>query len=57
MSDIVRKEDLPSKISTLIEQARRKVAQTINQEMVLLYWNIGKTISPITAWRIGGAKS
>ena len=32
------------KISKLIEQARRKVATTINQEMVLLYWNIGKTI-------------
>ena len=32
------------KISGLIEQARRKVATTINQEMVLLYWNIGKTI-------------
>ena len=32
------------KISGLIEQARRKVATTINQEMVLLYWNIGKTV-------------
>lgn len=32
------------KISGLIEQARRKVATTINQEMVHLYWNIGKTI-------------
>lgn len=32
------------KISVLIEQARKKVAVTINQEMVLLYWNIGKTI-------------
>jgi predicted nuclease of restriction endonuclease-like (RecB) superfamily len=32
------------KISDLIEQARRKVATTINQEMVVLYWNIGKTI-------------
>lgn len=32
------------KIAGLIEQARRKVASTINQEMVLLYWNIGKTI-------------
>ena len=33
-----------AKISGLIEQARRKVAITINEEMVLLYWNIGKTI-------------
>ncbi len=32
------------KISELIEQARRKVATTINQEMVLLYWSIGKTV-------------
>lgn len=32
------------KISVLIEQARKKVATAINQEMVLLYWNIGKTI-------------
>jgi predicted nuclease of restriction endonuclease-like (RecB) superfamily len=32
------------KIAELIEQARRKVAATINQEMVVLYWNIGKTI-------------
>lgn len=32
------------KIAVLIEQARQKVATTINQEMVFLYWNIGKTI-------------
>ena len=32
------------KISVLIEQARKKVAVTINQEMVVLYWNIGKTV-------------
>lgn len=32
------------KISHLIEQTRKNVAITINQEMVLLYWNIGKTI-------------
>lgn len=44
MNDIVKKEDLLSKISILIEQARKKVAITINQEMVVLYWNIGKTI-------------
>ena len=31
-------------ISSLIEQARRKVATTINEEIVLLYWNIGKKI-------------
>jgi len=32
------------KIANLIEQARKKVAVTINEEMILLYWNIGKTI-------------
>lgn len=44
MNKIEKKADLFDKISSLIEQARRKVAITINQEMVLLYWNIGKTI-------------
>jgi hypothetical protein len=32
------------KIAHLIEQARKKVVITINEEMVVLYWNIGKTI-------------
>ncbi len=32
------------RIAGLIEQARRRVATAINQEMVMLYWNIGKTI-------------
>jgi len=32
------------KISGLIESARRKVAASVNHEMVLLYWNIGKAI-------------
>lgn len=32
------------KIAGLIEKARQKIATTINEEMVLLYWNIGKTI-------------
>jgi len=44
MSNIEKRENLFDKIAGLIEQARRKVATTINQEMVLLYWNIGKTI-------------
>ncbi|PKN00586.1 MAG: cytoplasmic protein [Elusimicrobia bacterium HGW-Elusimicrobia-2] len=35
---------LLGKISGLIERARRKVAASINHEMVLLYWNIGKAI-------------
>jgi len=44
VNDIVGSKDIFEKISVLIEQARRKVAITINEEMVLLYWNIGKTI-------------
>lgn len=44
MNDIVKKENLLGRISTLIEQARKKVALTINEEMVILYWSIGKTI-------------
>ncbi|MGC9001100.1 DUF1016 N-terminal domain-containing protein [Caldisericum sp.] len=36
--------NLFARISELIEQAKSRVATTINEEMVLLYWNIGKTI-------------
>lgn len=44
MDKIKKNKDLFDKISVLIEQARKKVAAAINQEMVILYWNIGKTI-------------
>ncbi|MDI6735310.1 MAG: PDDEXK nuclease domain-containing protein [bacterium] len=44
MNEIEKNKGLFDKISGLIEQARKKVAITINQEMVVLYWNIGKTI-------------
>lgn len=44
MKEIEKAQGLFDKISGLIEQARRKVATTINQEMVVLYWNIGKII-------------
>lgn len=44
MSKIEKDEDIFNKISHLIEQARKRVATTINEEMVLLYWNIGRTI-------------
>ena len=40
----LQKEDIFDKVSGLIEQARQKIATAINQEMVLLYWNIGKII-------------
>ncbi|WP_089784127.1 DUF1016 N-terminal domain-containing protein [Chitinophaga sp. YR573] len=41
--DIVTGE-LFEDITHLIEQSRRKVASTVNQEITLLYWNIGKLI-------------
>lgn len=44
MSNIDGINNLFNKISTLIEQARTKVAMTINQEMVVLYWNIGRVV-------------
>ncbi len=44
MTQIEKKKNLFNKISELIEQARKKVAVTIDQEMILLYWNIGKII-------------
>ncbi len=40
----INSDQIFDKIAGLIEQARKKVATTINSEMVLLYWNIGKTI-------------
>ena len=44
MNKPVENRDIFKEISGLIEQARRKVAAAINDEMVVLYWNIGKTI-------------
>jgi hypothetical protein len=44
MNKIEKGKGLFDKIANLIEQARRRVATTINQEMVVLYWDIGKTI-------------
>ena len=44
MNKIEKRKGIFDKVSGLIEQARRKVATTINQEMVMLYWNIGETI-------------
>jgi len=41
---VEKSKDIFNRISGLIEEARKKVAITINQEMVILYWNIGKTI-------------
>lgn len=38
-------EGLFNEISSLIEQSRRRISLVVNQEMTLLYWHIGKTIS------------
>ncbi len=44
MEKVEKTEDIFDRISSLIEQAKSRVATTINEEMVLLYWNIGKTM-------------
>jgi len=46
MIEIMKKmdEDVFGKISILIERARTRIASTINQEMIVLYWNIGRAI-------------
>ena len=44
MEKIKKTEDIFDRIAKLIEQARKRVATTINEEMVLFYWNIGKVI-------------
>jgi hypothetical protein len=48
MSNIENQERLFDEIATLIEQARKRVATTINQEMIFLYWGIGQTIKKET---------
>ncbi|MFA5031909.1 MAG: PDDEXK nuclease domain-containing protein [bacterium] len=44
LNKIEKNKGLFDKISGLIELAKRKIAVTINEEMVILYWNIGKNI-------------
>ncbi|NPV63853.1 MAG: DUF1016 domain-containing protein [Methanotrichaceae archaeon] len=51
-------EELVGSIRPLIEQARSRVAQSVNSELVLLYWQIGKTIQDkISAGRIAGQET
>lgn len=48
-------EELIGSIRPLIEQAKTRVAQALNSELVLLYWRIGKTIrEEISARKIAG---
>ncbi len=44
MKAIENSKDIFKKVSTLIEEARKKVAVTINEEMTILYWNVGKIV-------------
>lgn len=37
-------EDVFAKVSVKVEKARTKIASTINQEMIILYWNIGNVV-------------
>jgi hypothetical protein len=37
-------EELVGSIRPLIEQAKARVAQSVNSELVMLYWQIGKLI-------------
>lgn len=46
--NIPETNDAPKLINSiigLIDQTRHIVAKTVNQELTLLYWNIGKTIN------------
>jgi predicted nuclease of restriction endonuclease-like (RecB) superfamily len=48
MSTILDTNDAPKLLNSiigLIDQTRHKVAKTVNQELTLLYWNIGKNIN------------
>lgn len=40
--DNINIDELYTSIVTLIERSKRNVISTVNQEMTLLYWNIGK---------------
>ena len=51
----IASEVLAGSIRPLIEQARARVAQSVNSELVHLYWRIGKRIrEEISARRIAG---
>jgi hypothetical protein len=51
----VASEELVGSVRPLIEQARARVAQSVNSELVLLYWRIGRRIKEeISARKITG---
>ena len=41
----IASEELVGSIRPLIEQAKARVAQSVNSELVILYWQIGKRVS------------
>jgi hypothetical protein len=41
----IASEELVGSIRPLIEKAKARLAQSVNSELVLLYWHIGKRIS------------
>ena len=43
--DLIDESQLLEAVVGLIDQARDRVAATVNQELTLLYWNIGKKIN------------
>lgn len=43
--DNINIDDVYNRIVVLIENAKRDVAIKVNNEMTLLYWNIGKDIT------------
>lgn len=44
MLPIEKQDDLLKNLKILINNSKNKITQTINQELTLLYWQIGKTI-------------
>jgi len=46
-------DELAADIRTLIEAARLRVAQTVNQELVLLNWQIGNEFGAISSRKHG----
>lgn len=43
--EIEKSRQIADDIKTLIERSKEQVAQTVNSEITLLYWNIGKRIN------------
>ncbi len=41
---IIKADNIFEKVSEIINQSRQSVANAINTELVLLYWNIGRII-------------